>query len=273
MLTAMSTSATSAARAAKNSTAVRVLARAGFAASGLVHILIGIIAISIAFGSTSEHADQSGALGELAQAPGGMFLLWAAAISLAALGIWHLLSALLDRSAAAGRDRAVHIVKNASKGVVYIVLAFTAGVFASGSSASSSQSTTSLTADLMSAPAWIVAIVAIGLVMLGVAGYLVFKGATKRFERDLNIPSGTVGTVVRVLGTVGYIARGIALAAVGILFLVAAATHDPQQSSGLDGALKSLVDLPFGVALLTVVGAGWIAYGVYAFFRARFARL
>lgn len=273
MLSAMSTSAKSAARAAKDNTGVRALARAGFAASGIVHILIGIIAISIAFGSKSEHADQSGALSQLAQAPGGMFLLWAAAVTLAALGLWHLLSAFLDRSAAAGRDRAVHIVKNASKGVVYLALAFTAGVFASGSSASSSQSTTSLTSDLMSAPAGVFAVVAIGLIMLGIAGYLVFKGATRRFERDLRMPSGTMGKGVRALGTVGYIARGIALAAVGVLFLVAAATHDPQRSSGLDGALKSLIDLPFGVALLTVVGAGWIAYGVYAFFRARFARL
>ena len=60
----MSSSARRAAHGAKNSKAVQTLARAGFAASGVVHILIGIIAISLAVGGGSGggSADQSGAL-------------------------------------------------------------------------------------------------------------------------------------------------------------------------------------------------------------------
>ena len=46
----------------------------------------------------------------------------------------------------------------------------------------------------------------------------VFKGVTQRFERDIRVPSGVRGTAVRVLGIVGYIARGVALGAdVGVL--------------------------------------------------------
>jgi len=60
---------------------------------------------------------------------------------------------------------------------------------------------------------------------------------------------------------------------VGILVIVAGFTLDPSQSTGLDGALRSLAELPFGVAILVLVGLGLIAYGVYCFFRARFARL
>lgn len=270
----MGSSTNSAVRATKNSTAVRALARAGFAASGVVHILIGVIAISLVTGrSRGRQADQSGALQQLAAAPGGVFLLWATSVSLAALGLWHVLSAVVDRSAASGRDRTLHIVKNASKGVVYLALAFTAGVFAGGGSADSSGSTSSLTADLLAVPGGVFLVVAIGLTMIGIAGYLVFKGLTRRFERDLRIPAGAAGRGVRILGTVGYAARGLALAAVGVLFLVGAVTSDPERSTGLDGALRSFADLPFGMVLLVLIGAGWIAYGAYAFLRARLARL
>ena len=270
----MSATARNAAHGAKNSRAVQTLARAGFAASGLVHILIGVIAVSLAMGrGGGESADQSGALAQLAAAPGGVFLLWAATAGLAALGLWHLLSAFLDRSSGSGKDRAKHVVKNGAKGVVYLAIAATAGTVAAGGSASSSGSTRSLTADLLATPGGVVLVVAIGLVLIGIAGYLVFKGVTRRFEEDLRMPAGTAGTAVRVLGTVGYVARGIALAGVGVLFLVGAVTNDPEKSSGLDGALKSFLDLPAGVVILIVIGAGWIAYGVYAFFRARYTRL
>jgi hypothetical protein len=270
----MTSTAKSAARDAKNSRAVHVLARAGFAASGVVHILIGVIAVSLALGGAGgREADQSGALAQLAAAPGGVFLLWAATIGLAALGLWHLLSAFLDRSAASGKDRTVHIVKNGAKGVVYLVIAVTAGTFAAGGSSSSSGSTTSLTAGLLSTPGGVFVVVAIGLALIGVAGYLVFKGVTRRFERDLSLPSGTAGRGVRILGTVGYVARGIALAGVGVLFLIGAVTNDPERSTGLDGALRSIADLPAGKILLVLVGAGWIAYGIYAFARARYTRL
>ena len=270
----MSSSAKNAAHGAKNSRTLRTLARVGFAASGVVHITIGVIAISLATGrGGGEQADQSGALQQLASAPGGVLLLWAAAVGLVVLGLWHLLSAFLDRSSDSGRDRAVHIAKNGVKGVVYVVLGVTAVTVAAGGSADSSDSTRSLTADLLATPGGVFLVVAIGLVLIGVAGYLVFKGVTRRFERDLSMPGGTAGRAVRILGTVGYVARGIAFAGVGVLFLVGAVTNDPEKSSGLDGALRSFAELPAGKILLVVIGLGWIAYGVYAFFRARYTRL
>ncbi|HEV7183023.1 MAG TPA: DUF1206 domain-containing protein [Leifsonia sp.] len=270
----MRTSAKEGARAAQNSTAMHVLARAGFVASGLLHIIIGSIAIALANGTgTGKEADQSGALGQLAQAPGGQFLLWAAAVGFAALGLWLLLSAFLDHSWGGKRSRAAHISQCLAKGVVYLVLAFTALTFARGGTASSAQSTSKLGATLMATPGGVFVVIAIGLALLGVGGYMIFKGVSKRFERDIRVPSGGAGLAVSILGVVGYLARGVALGAVGVLFLVGAASHDPSKTTGLDGALKSFVSLPFGVVVLVAIGVGWIAYGIYAFFRARLARL
>ena len=58
-----------------NSTIVQFIARLGFFASGVIHILIGVIAIQVAVGGGGAEADQSGALSKLASAPGGVVLL------------------------------------------------------------------------------------------------------------------------------------------------------------------------------------------------------
>src|SRR3978361_575103 len=90
------TTAKSTARATRNSRPLHFLARLGFAVSGLLHALIGVIAIGVATNPGAGEADQSGALGELASTPGGVFLLWVVVIGLTALGLWLLISAFLN---------------------------------------------------------------------------------------------------------------------------------------------------------------------------------
>jgi hypothetical protein len=265
------TSKTQAARSATQNPVLQTLARLGFAVNGLLHVLIGVIAIGVATGG-GQNADQSGALSELASAPGGVFLLWTVTVGLAALGAWLAVSAFLlppgDK-----KDVAAHLAKELGKAIAYLALAGTALTFARGGSSSSSSSTQSLSADLLAAPGGVVLVVAIGLAVIGIGGYFVFKGATRRFTRDITVPSGRAGTATVATGVAGYIAKGVALAVVGILFVVAAVTTDPSQATGLDGALKALADLPFGPVVLWVVGVGLIAYGVYCGVRAVRARL
>ena len=114
-------------------------------------------------------------------------------------------------------------------------------------------------------------IIALGVCAVGV--YFVQKGVRRTFVDDITTPPGTLGTWLLRIGTAGYIAKGVAVTVIGILFGVAAVTADPSEASGLDGALKSLVALPFGVILLAAVALGLIAYGVYCMLRARYARL
>jgi hypothetical protein len=265
------TSKTQAARSATENPVLQTLARLGFGVNGLLHVLIGVIAIGVATGG-GQKADQSGALSELASAPGGVFLLWTVTLGLTALGVWLAVGAFLlppgDK-----KDVAVHLAKELGKAVAYLALAGTALTFALGGSSSSSSSTKSLSADLLAAPGGVLLVVVIGLLVLGIGGYFVFKGATKRFTRDISVPTGQAGRATLAVGVAGYIAKGVALAVVGILFVIAAVTTDPSQATGLDGALKALADLPFGPVVLWVVGAGLIAYGAYCGVRAVRARL
>jgi len=151
---------------------------------------------------------------------------------------------------------------------VYLALAWTAFRFASGSGSSSKNQTTDFTASLMKQPAgqWLVAL--LGLAVIGVGVYHVVKGWKKKFLRDLETHPGE--WIVKA-GRIGYIAKGIALAIVGGLFVLAAVRHEPNEARGLDGALRNLLGAPGGPVLLALVALGLIAFGVYSFGRARHA--
>lgn len=69
----------------------------------------------------------------------------------------------------------------------------------------------------------------------------------------------------------GYIAKGVALVGVGMMFGWAALGADPEKATGLDGALQAMTALPAGGIALAVVGAGLILYGLYAVLRSRYA--
>ncbi|WP_353987800.1 DUF1206 domain-containing protein [Ruicaihuangia caeni] len=250
--------------------AFQLATRTGFAVNGLLHLLIGGIAFGIAFGSGGE-ADQGGALSGLAASPGGVLVLWVVAIGLLALGLFQVLEALLirgtDTTAWTGR------AKEGGKAIAYLAIGFSAASTAMGSGSDSERQTQGMTSTLLSTPGGVFLVVLLGLGVLAIGVYFIVKGANKKFLRDIAAPAGKAGRSITMLGRIGYFAKGIAIAVVGILFCVAAITSDPSEATGLDGALKSLAELPLGPAILTVVALGLMAYGVYCFARAKYARL
>jgi hypothetical protein len=266
-------SAGRAARNAGNNPHLKTLARVGYAVNGLLHALIGAIAISLAVGSGAGSADQSGALGQLAKSPGGIFVIWAIVVGLVALGLWQVLQAFLVPAQDSEKKVWAHRLKEMGKGVAYLFVAGTALTVALQGSANSSQSTASASASVLALPGGPVLLMLAGLGVLAIGGYFVYKGVAKTFTEDLSVPSGAMGTATVGLGVFGYVAKGVAVGVVGILIIVAGFTVDPSKSTGLDGALHSLAALPFGVVILVLVGVGLIAYGVYCCFRARFAKL
>lgn len=258
------------ARRAVGDRKLHAAARAGFVVSGLMHLLIGWIALQVAFGGNGKPADQSGALGELASNSGGRVLLWIGVVGFLGLAAWNLVDALLDRPGQSNQEK-LNKAKSLAKGLVYAALAVTTFQYARvGGGASSSKQSQDFTASLLRAPGGRVLVVVLGLVVIAVGGYHVVKGAKKRFRADL---AQTPPHVVERLAMAGYIAKGVALAVVGLLFDVAGLYKDAAKASGLDGALKALRDQPFGTLLLSVVALGIIAYGLYSFARAKYARL
>jgi hypothetical protein len=158
------------AHATVNNPGLRFLARTGYVASGILHALIGLLAIGVARGFAATEADQSGALAQVAATPGGVFVLWILVIGLAALGFWLVVRAFLSRRADP-KKRVLHFVNDFAKGVAYLVLSLTALIFALGGSTRSNSSTSDLSAHLMSAPGGVFAVAAAGAVVFGVGVY------------------------------------------------------------------------------------------------------
>lgn len=248
----------------------RRLARGGYAVNGLLHILIGVIALGIAFGSGGQ-ADQGGALSQLRSSPGGGALLWTVATGLSALGLFQMI--LVAQVPGNEKESWGERAKEGGKGIAYLAVAWTAASSANGSSADSSTQTQSFSAHMLATPGGVFLLVLVGLAVLAVGIHFVVKGVKQSFLSDISMPSGAAGRATVSMGTVGYIAKGVALAVVGVLFAVAALTLDASEATGLDGALKTLAGLPLGEAILTAVALGLIAYGTYCFVRARYARL
>lgn len=267
----MSASVESTARGARDSAVFKNLARLGFAVNGLMHVIIGLIAIGVATGGGGS-ADQSGALGQLSGNPAGTVILWVTAVGLIALGVWLIVSALLFPSQDK-KQKAKELVTGLGKGIAYLAVGGTAVTFASGGSSDGESQVDSLSASLLAAPGGVIVLWALALVVIGIGGYFVFKGAKRRFIDDIALPGGTAGRAVVALGIAGYVAKGVALAFTGVLLSIAAATADPSQAAGLDGSLKALAELPLGQVILILIGLGFVAYGVYCFVRARIARL
>lgn len=237
-------------------------ARIGYAVSGVLHLLIAWLGLQVAFGRKGANADASGAMALVASSPLGLFVLVAIAAAFVLLAVRQVGECL--RSHATG-DR----VKAAAKAAVYLALASGAVSILMGSGTSGKQQAKDATATLMDLPLGPVLVLVTGIAVAGIGGYHIYKGWKERFRNDL---ASTPSPVFVIAGKVGYIAKGIALIAVGFGLVIAGISHQASQSQGLDGALHQMVSLPWGQAIVTLVAAGFACFGVYSFSRARRAR-
>ncbi|WP_026549748.1 DUF1206 domain-containing protein [Arthrobacter sp. Br18] len=264
---------TKAADDATDSKGFILAARAGYIAAGLLHILIGAIALRIASGGSGS-ADQSGAVGQLAASPGGGILLWACFLGCSALALFMLSEAFFATRRLDGKEKLGRQLKFVGQAAAYGAIGATFGIYALGGSTSSSGSTQSLSASLMSNPAGSALLIAVGVGVIATGGYFIYSGATKRFRRDLAaLPGGSTGRAITALGSTGYIAKGLALLVLGVLLVLATVRNNPEESTGIDGALKSLQEQPFGIWILGAVAVGLICYGAFLVVRSRYQRM
>lgn len=253
--------------------ALDVAARFGFGVLAVVHILIGIIALQIAFGGNGE-AEPTGALERLAGGTAGPWTMWACAIGCFGLAAWQLSEATLRARHLPAGEQLSKTISSGSLSIIYGSMSFTFARFAFGGEVDSSESTRDFTASMMGSPFGTFVILAVGGTVFGIGVYFVFKGILRKFRPELRHFEDTHrGALIEVLGVIGHVAKGIALILVGILFVAAVITHDATRSTGLDGSLKALTDHPFGTPLLVTVAVGLICYGIFALVRAKFGRM
>jgi Domain of Unknown Function (DUF1206) len=252
------------------------LARAGLAARGVMYVLIGIIALQIAFGQHGHQADRSGAVHLVTKTSFGMVALWLLVIGFAGMALWRLSEAAYGAAEPDGHKASTRLASLARAVfygfVTYSILEYALGI---GAPQSSNRQSRDLTAHVMKFPGGRILVGLIGLAFVVAAARLAYHAYKKKFLKklDLSSTSSTTYRVVERLGQIGGIARGAVFATVGIFLIVAAFQFQPHKAKGVDSALRTLAHTPFGPWLLVLVAAGLVTFGVYSFCEARWRRV
>jgi hypothetical protein len=248
--------------------AVELLGRVGLIGYGLVHVLIGGIAVHLALAGGGQ-PDQQGALGSLVTSAVGIVVVGVVVVGLVAFAVWQGLAAATGFRWTSGGVRFRKRVGAGAKTVAVLAVALAgARLLLTGSSGgSSSASSETATAGLLTLPAGRLLVVSVSLVVIVIAVATGYTGVARNFSDDLDyrrLPDH-LRRPVEVLGIVGHLARALAFAIVGVLFGFAALRSDPGRAGGLDQALTTLAAQPYGPLLLLAVALGFIAFGLYTF--------
>ena len=251
------------------------LARGGLVARGVVYLIIGILAIRLAFGAGGETTDQQGALQEIAQGPFGKVLLVVMALGLAGYAIWRLMRAALGHGQEASDDTKDRISALVS-GIAYTILCATAVQIIVGSSSGGGGGPEKATGGVLDWPAGRYLVILAGLIVIGVAVDQGIKGVKKKFLEDSKtgeMRGEHTEQVFTAVGVAGHLARMVVFALIGWFLIDAAISYDPDKAVGLDGALAKLSQSGHGPILLGVVAAGLLAFAAYSILDARYRRV
>lgn len=262
--------AKSAAESAAASSWFELAARIGFVANGIVHMLLGGIALGIAIGGGGQ-ADQSGAVQLLSEQPFGLALLWIALIGCAFLTLNYLLSAWIKAPAG---EQGKHAVKSIARAIAYGAMTVVLGQFVFGQGSDSGESSQQLSMTIAELPGGLILLAVLGAAIAAFGVFYCIRGIRRKWQEKVRTPSSAVvGGMLTFTGVAGYIGKGITLLAVGVLIVVSALQGDPEEFTGIDGALKAMRDQAFGVPLLIAVSAGLILHGVFLMLRSRYDRM
>ncbi|MYX29558.1 DUF1206 domain-containing protein [Streptomyces sp. SID8381] len=262
-------------RAAKGSV-TEGAARAGLAARGVIYLLVGVLALRVAFGDGDRQADRNGALAAIADKPFGAVLLWALGVGLAGMALWRLSEAVFGAAGPDGRKAGKRLAA-AARCVFYVSVAWSVLSFAAGSGGgrSSDEQSRDLTARAMAVPAgqWLVGAAGAGVAVAGV--WMGVQAVRRHYRKKLKLGELSPRTrrLIDVTGVGGGAARGLVFATAGVFAVRAAVDYRPNQAKGLDDTLRSLADTPFGPWLLALVAAGLVLFGLFSFALARWRRV
>lgn len=251
-------------------------ARLGHAAKGTVYLLVGYRALKGAL-RWIRPAGSSEALEGLQKQPLGDHLLLILAAGLAFFAVWRAVQTFWDPEG----------VGKSWRGLLERAGYAMSGLFYGNLSAGALEMAVEkvepedvheqeqLAAFLLGQPLgeWLVA--AAGLVVLGVGLAQLTKAWSGKFLEPLHVAEMGIWErrLVVPLAYAGLGARGCVFLALGVFVMRAAWTLDPKEVESVQEIFVTLRRLPYGTALLAMVGVGFIAYGLFMCLEARYRRL
>ena len=262
-------------RRIRDVTVVEWFARAGYGARGLVHLMMGALAIMAAHEARANAVGIQGAFEEFAGWPLGEFWLTLLATGLGGFVLWRFAQAALDADRQ-GRSRKALFNRfgQAVSAAVYSTLALSClGVAAGIEEAGENPDVTDQQiATLLALPLGEILLIALGVAVLAAGLLNALHGVFGGFSRHLTCDH-TMHLWAVPLGRTGYFSRGLVFLALGLFLTEAALDVAPNEGVTIQGALLAIERQPFGSHVLTALGAGLIAFGLFGLVEARFRRI
>jgi len=250
------------------------IGRAGWFAKGVIYVLAGILALQVAAKASGfskspttgqQEASPIGAIKTVAGSGGGTLLLWILAIGMLLYAVWRVVSALLPGSTDA--KGWAHRIGYIASAVMYTTFALSAMALARDANKvpNGNQKVTDISTKIMSHSGGRLLFGVVGVIVIGAGIYRIVKGLKMDVNDELDLSGTGAGyrKLVKPLGAIGEIGRGIGFALVGFFLVRAAVKYDPNDATGLDGALRRLAAQSWGVLVVVIVGVGFAAYGVF----------
>jgi hypothetical protein len=257
------------------SKAVRVLYRLGYAAKGLVFLIIGIMALMLMLGMGGQLSNPTDALKVIHRQPFGQFLLLLTGISLLGYVAWRAAQSIFNV------EHKEHSTKNTIKrigyaisGLTYLSLSILAIRGFMEGRVQSSEGSMGLTAKALDLPAGPALVMLTGAIIIGVGIFHFIMGLQKRFMKQYEQGRMTEKEreIIEKAGMIGLPARGFTFGIIGYFFIRAGMHANAAETKNTKGVMEHILGLPMGELILALIAVGFVCYAVYCFAAARFRR-
>ena len=251
-------------------------ARAGYAAKGIVYLVIGSLAVLAAVGAGGGTTDARGALRVIGERGPGPWLLALMGVGLVGFALWSLVAAALDAEDRGSDAKGVAMrLGRAVRGLFYGALGIEALRIVTHRATGGGDGAAHWSARLLAMPwgRWLVVLAGAGVI--GYALYQLWRGAHKNLRKHLRLgdDAATVGPWVVRLARFGIVARGVVFLLMGWFLVRAGLERDAGRAGGMDESLATMAAHAYGPALLAIVAVGLVAYGVWELANARYRHI
>lgn len=238
---------------------LRTFTRIGFAARGLLYIIIGWLIFR-----TGRSEDLEGALAYVAEG-GGELLMMAVTAGFLAYGFWRLSDAMLnvENHPDDGKGKRERLGA-AGSGIVYLLLAWQSIRLIRGYATAAGDPAQDNARTALGLPGGEVMLAAAGIILFLVGGYQLIKAAKAGFLKHLE-PAVAAQPWAKWMGRLGYGARGVIFIITGGFLVKSGMEAEAQEAGGIESALTWL-DSPWDL----MAAFGLVAFGLYSLVEARF---
>jgi hypothetical protein len=257
---------------------VERLARFGYAAKGVVYVVMGILAVLAAVNAGGGNTtDQNGAFQTIEEAPFGQVLLGVVTVGLVGYALWRFIQAVSDPDGEGLDPKGiVKRIGYAGSALLHAFFAFTAANLAAGAGGDWGSSAEEWTGWFLSLPLGWLLVATTGIGIIGVGLYQIYEAYHSEFKKYLKL--GALGDGehkwIEHGGRFGVAARGVVFVIAGVFLVLAGVRTDEQEVRSLGGALSAILEQPFfGNLLLGIVALGLVAYGLLMVAVARYRHI